>query len=72
MLATRDYAVFRTKYKRLLRSAKSVMDTPYQRQVLDGVAGTAFQAGFDAGRQAALQPAKEVKLKPWKAKPTTP
>lgn len=63
-----EYKAFRRKYGKLLKSARTVMDTPVQRNVLEGVAATAFQAGYNAGLTA--EPTKPLKLKPWK--PTAP
>jgi hypothetical protein len=59
-----EYKEFRRKYAKLLKSARSVMDTPLQRNVVEAVAGTAFQAGFNMARTAA--PLKKVKPKKWK------
>ena len=62
-LATQEYRSWRRKYKLLLKSARDQMDTPLQRNLIEAVAGTAFQGGFAAGRNA---PPEKLKLHPWK------
>jgi hypothetical protein len=61
-LATQEYKRFRKAYRQLLKSARVQMDTPLQRNIIEAVAGTAFQAGFAAGRNA---PPEQLKLHPW-------
>lgn len=64
MLATEEYRVFLKKYRNLIMSARRSMDTPLQRNLMNAVAATAFQAGFNAGQRA--EPGKKLKLRKWK------
>lgn len=58
-----QYNAFRRKYGRMLRAARREMHTPLQKGLVDVIAATAFNAGFNSPNK----PVKPLVLRGWKA-----